>query len=114
MLDGAKPSRELTLHAVGTQTLHEFALEQAGTITFWLPQDDPMRLGGAEFVSSVRSPGCPQDAREAAAMIAALEALKPSVRDTGRARAVAGLGLQEPRPCPGRREDGGLRAPSRA
>ena len=76
VLDIAEPNRELTLHANGPRAFDELALEQGGTITFWLPQDDPLRLGCAEFVTAVRSPGHHQGAREAAATIAALEALK--------------------------------------
>ena len=75
VLDIAEPSRELTLHANGPHVFDDFDVEQGGTITFWLPQNDPLRLGCAEFVASVRSPGHHQGAREAAATIAALEAL---------------------------------------
>jgi predicted dehydrogenase len=82
VIDRGKPQRELSLYAVGdtARSFDGLSVEPGSAVALSLPWEDATRAACARFVTSVHSPGDAHYGREAAAVVAVLEALERSCR----------------------------------
>ncbi len=91
VLDRGSPGRELSLYSVGSgaRSFDGLLVEPGSVVALSLPRDDATRAACARFVTSVRSPGDAHSGREAATVVAVIEALERSCRWRGDLQPVA-------------------------
>jgi predicted dehydrogenase len=89
LLDSSGARQDLSIHTRAPAPTSLEGLETGSTIRVWLPEDEPTRTGCAEFLAAVLASSELYSGRDAAAVIAVVEALGVSCANGGSATVVS-------------------------